>query len=155
MIAEKTSPEQQVEALRQRAHERLAAQNKSIADIARANTRLLEAGETWECTGVLEMGSGQMRITDMRFDNGVVLEFEGAAWGLGASSQGRGVFNVPPADLVAYDRVSFQMLFLAAGIGGVEVSFWNGSEFLGSFTAGSLGLGAAGSAAGIGKFRYA
>ena len=157
MIAEKTSSEQQVEALRQRAHERLAAQNKSLADIAGANTRLLEAGETWECTGVLTLGADLMRIEDMRFDNGAVLEFDAPAWGLGSSGQGIGVFNVPPSALVAYDKVKVQMSFVPFLFGGVvETSFWSQdtSEYLGCFTAHSTAHGT-GSAASVGKFRNA
>lgn len=156
MIAEKTRSEQQVEALRQRAHERLAAQNKSLTDLARANTRLLAADEGSSCTGVLSFGPDGIRIEDMQFNNGTVLEFEGSGWtvGLGTTSRGTGVFNVTPSELAAYDQVSFQVHFLAAGLGGVEIAFWSGTEYLGNFAAGSIG-GGIGGAAGVGKFRYA
>lgn len=157
MILEKnqaTTPS--LEAHRKHAQERLAATNQSIVDIARANTRLREAAAGSECTGVLIFGPTELRIEDMRFDDGTVLEFAGSGWraGLGSTSRGMGVFNVTPSELVADDEVSYQMFFIAAGLGGVEITFWKGTEFLGYFTAMSLS-GPAGSFAATGKFKYA
>jgi hypothetical protein len=158
MIAEKTSSEQQVEALRQRAHGRLAAQNKSLADLARANSRLLAADEGSSCTGVLSFGPHGIRIEDMQFNSGTVLEFEGSGWTIGAvsPSPGTGFFNVTPSELAAYDKVNFQVFFLAVGLGGVEIAFWSDTEYLGIFIASTIAIGGVGgSAAAVGKFRYA
>lgn len=161
MIAEETKATEQLEALRQHAKDRLAAMNKSIVDVSQANTRLLKADETWDCTGELDISAvlvhTSVRIEDMRFDDGSVLEFDGTGWGVGLGATGKsigaGIFNVPPSDLLRRDKVKIQVFFLAAGIGGVEVSFWNenASEYLGVFAAGSIGAGA-GSFGGDGKF---
>lgn len=164
MIAEKTASTPELEALKKRAREKFDAMNKSIVDLSNANARLLKADETWDCTGEVDFSAilvhTGVRIEDMRFDSGEVLEFDGTGWGIGLGASGKsigaGIFNVPPSDLLRRDKVKMQVFFLAAVIGGVEITFWNenANEYLGIFAAGSIG-GGAGSFGGDGKFKEA
>ena len=164
MIAEKVQTTPEIDELRKRAKERLTALNKSIVDVSKANSGLLESDETWECTGELDISAvlihTSVRITDMRFDNGQVLEFDGTGWGIGLGAAGKsiggGIFNVSPDELLRFDPCKIQIFFLTAGIGGTEISFWdeNASRYLGVFAAGSLGVGG-GSFGGEGKFQRA
>lgn len=160
MIAEKTTPaEEQLEMLRNRSRERFEATNKELRGLVKANSGLLEKQASYDCTGELDLSAilinTSVRITDMRFDDGSVLEFDGSGWGVGLGATGKsigaGTFNVPPSQLLNEDKILFQVIFLTVGIGGVEISFWNEYEYLGIFACGSIGAGA-GSFGGDGKF---
>lgn len=162
MIADTTTTAPVLEALQKRARERNAAMNQSIVDVAQANARLLKADETWDCTGEVDFSAilvhTGVRIEDMRFDNGQTLEFDGTGWGIGLGASGKsigaGIFNVSPSDLARRKKVKIQVFFLAAVLGGIEITFWNedATEYLGIFAAGSIG-GGAGSFGGDGKFK--
>jgi hypothetical protein len=160
MIAEQTQTTPQLDELRKRAQERHAAMNKSIVDVSQANAGLLKEAQTWDCTGEIDISAilvhTAVRIDDMRFDNGMVLEFDGTGWGVGlgvtGKSIGAGIFNFSPSDLLRFGEVQFQVFFLTAGIGGLEVSIWNDNQYLGIFAAGSIGAGL-GSFGGEGKFK--
>lgn len=164
MIAEQTTttPTPQLDELRKHARERFEAMNKEVKGIAEANAGLLKAQATYDCTGELDLSAiiinTSVRIDDMRFDDGTVLEFDGTAWGIGLGATGKsigaGTFNVPPSQLLNEDKILIQVFFLTAGIGGVEITFWNEYEYLGIFACGSIGVGA-GSFGGDGKFSRA
>jgi hypothetical protein len=150
---------QDLDALRKHARKRFEATNKEIKGIAKANANLLKAQASYDCTGELDLSAiiinTSVRIEDMRFDDGSVLEFDGSAWGIGLGATGKsigaGTFNVPPSQLLREDKILIQVFFLTVGIGGVEITFWNEYEYLGIFACGSIGAGA-GSFGGDGKF---
>jgi hypothetical protein len=161
MIAEQTTATRtpQLDELQKHARRRFEAMNKEIKGISEANSENLKTQATYDCTGELDLSAiiinTSVRITDMRFDDGTVLEFDGSAWGLGLGATGKsigaGTFNVPPSRLLSEDKILIQVFFLTVGIGGVEISFWNEYEYLGIFACGSIGAGA-GSFGGDGKF---
>lgn len=162
MIAEQTTATQtaQLDELRKQARRRFEATNKEIRGIAEANAGLLKAdAASYDCTGELDLSAiiinTSVRISDMRFDDGSTLEFDGSAWGIGLGATGKsigaGTFNVPPSKLLSEKKILIQVFFLTVGIGGVEISFWNENEYLGIFACGSIGAGA-GSFGGDGKF---
>jgi hypothetical protein len=161
MIAEDTKATQteQLDELRKRARARFEATNKEIRGIAQANAGLIESQATYDCTGELDLSAiiinTSVRIEDMRFGDGSVLEFDGSGWGIGIGATGKsigaGTFNVSPSSLLNQKKILIQVFFLTVGLGGVEISFWNEYEYLGIFACGSIGAGA-GSFAGDGKF---
>jgi hypothetical protein len=162
MIAEQTTVD--IEQLRKQSHDRLKAMNESLIHLAEGNKHLKTESATYDCTGELDISAllvyTSVRVDDMRFSDGTNLKYDGSGFGVGLGATGKsigaGTFNIPPSQLLNQQKVKMQVFFLAAGIGGVEVSFWDehGSEYFGIFVAGSLGAGA-GSFGGDGKFSRA
>lgn len=154
-----TSHESTAKEMQRRARARLERMNSEIVRLSRANARLAEVKQTWDCTGELDIGAilihTSVRIDDMRFTDGSVLAYDGTGWGVGLGASGKsiggGIFNVSPSSLLNKKKILMQVFFLAVGLGGVEVTFWDEDEYLGIFAAGSIGAGA-GSFAGDGKF---
>jgi hypothetical protein len=98
-----------------------------------------------------------VKVTDMRYPDGTILDFDGSGWGIGLGATGStnvsGTMNENWQFLLDQkDDIHFQVFFLTGGIGGVEISFWDKNyNPIGVLAGGSLGLGA-GSFGGDGQF---
>lgn len=73
---------------------------------------------------------GSVQITNLRFDSGKVVEFDGKGVGIGAGSSGStavsGGFLLDAQSLVDLgDDVGYAVEFLDVGVGGVCIMFWN------------------------------
>jgi hypothetical protein len=146
---------------RKLAEDRYKAMTESLVLLRDGNAGLKADGDTYQCTGELKVSGAlihsTVKVTEMQFEDGSFLRYDGSGWGLGLGVSdggiGSGWFNVPPSDLLRRNKCKFQVFFATVGGGATEISFWNesGSTYLGVFVAGSLGLGL-GSFGGDGKF---
>jgi hypothetical protein len=119
------------------------------------------ASTNYDISGELQISAAvvytSVKVTEMRYPDGTMLDFDGSGWGIGLGATGStnvsGTMNVSWQSLLNMgDDVHFQVFFLTGGIGGVEISFWDPHyNPIGVLAGGSLGLGA-GSFGGDGQF---
>ena len=117
-----------------------------IRRLAKANPAALDAaaGGIFNATGQVTFATAFIYGTasaDITFDDGTKMHFYGTMWGLGlggGTSWGGAAFAVTPQQLLG--TCSFE-IHSVAGVGGeVSITWWNGSQLLGTFIGAALAV---------------
>lgn len=146
---------------KEKSEEGYAMTRNRLVEVVEANEHLVKAGDgPWVCPGSVSFSGAIFVKMDGRFlyppgpTQGYV-KFEGELKGLAAvhgEAGGFATFAVPRNELVG--EVSCQVNAGGVGPGLVEINWWRGDKYIGTFVGGGLVTGVA-IALGKGKFHLA